>query len=212
MWGWGAMNPTAVKEAAKNNYPMDKFVGVWWAGGDDDARRPAKAAKGYQDARTSIGVGANFPAIQDIKKHVVDKGKSQAPKDKVGENLYNRGVYNSMLIAEGDPQRAEDHRQEGRHRRGRAPRPRDAEHHRGALEGDGHAKASPRRSSSPAPTTTAISSVYMQQWDGTKWVKVSDWIAPMKDKVRPLLEAAAKDYVSQERRLAEAHRGCDKAS
>ena len=38
---------------------------------------------------------------------------------------------------------------------------------------------------------------YMQQWDGTKWVKVSDWIAPMKDKVRPLLEAAAKDYVSK---------------
>ena len=37
----------------------------------------------------------------------------------------------------------------------------------------------------------------MQQWDGTKWVKVSDWIAPMKDKVRPLLEAAAKDYVSK---------------
>ena len=38
----------------------------------------------------------------------------------------------------------------------------------------------------------------MQQWDGTKWVKVSDWIAPMKDKVRPLLEAAAKDYVSKD--------------
>ena len=47
---------------------------------------------------------------------------------------------------------------------------------------------------------------YMQQWDGTKWVKVSDWIAPMKDKVRPLLEAAAKDYVSKDAGLAEAHR------
>ncbi len=39
----------------------------------------------------------------------------------------------------------------------------------------------------------------MQQWDGTKWVKVSDWIAPMKDKVRPLLDAAAKDYVTKNR-------------
>ena len=45
----------------------------------------------------------------------------------------------------------------------------------------------------------------MQQWDGTKWVKVSDWIAPMKDKVRPLLEAAAKEYVSKDTGLAEAH-------
>src|SRR5262252_4299256 len=38
MQGFGAMNPTAVKEAIKINYPMDHFVGVWWAGGDDDAR------------------------------------------------------------------------------------------------------------------------------------------------------------------------------
>ena len=39
--------------------------------------------------------------IKDIQKHVVDKGLSKYPKEKVGENLYNRGVYNSMLIAEG---------------------------------------------------------------------------------------------------------------
>ena len=31
-------------------------------------------------------------------------------------------------------------------------------------------------------------SAYMQQWDGTKWVKVSDWIAPIKDKVDPLID------------------------
>ena len=40
-------------------------------------------------------------------KHVVDKGKSQTPKDKVGENFYNRGVLNSMHHRRGDPQRAE---------------------------------------------------------------------------------------------------------
>ena len=45
----------------------------------------------------------------------------------------------------------------------------------------------------------------MQQWDGTKWVKITDWIAPMKEKVRPMLEEAAKDYVIQEPALAEAH-------
>ena len=30
----------------------------------------------------------------------MDKGKSQVEKDKFGENYYNRGVYNSVLIAE----------------------------------------------------------------------------------------------------------------
>ncbi len=46
MWGWGAMNPTAVKEAAKINFPMDKLVGVWWSGGEDDARAGGAAGEG----------------------------------------------------------------------------------------------------------------------------------------------------------------------
>src|SRR3984893_2955584 len=76
MWGWGAMNPTAVKEAAKINYPMDHLVSVWWGGGEDDARPAGMDAKGYVSLNFSA-VGANFPAIQDIAKYVVDKGQSQ---------------------------------------------------------------------------------------------------------------------------------------
>src|SRR5262249_10935410 len=34
--GWGAMNPTAVKEAGNIGFPMNRLVGVWWSGGDDD--------------------------------------------------------------------------------------------------------------------------------------------------------------------------------
>ena len=33
-------------------------------------------------------------------KYVIDKGKSQTQKDKVGENFYNRGVMNSVIVAE----------------------------------------------------------------------------------------------------------------
>ena len=33
--------------------------------------------------------------------------------------------------------------------------------------------------------------VLVQQWDGKKWNIVSDWIAPMRDVVRPKIEAAA---------------------
>jgi branched-chain amino acid transport system substrate-binding protein len=29
--GWGAMNPTALKEAAKIDFPMNRLVGNWWA-------------------------------------------------------------------------------------------------------------------------------------------------------------------------------------
>ena len=55
-------------------------------------------------------------------------------------------------------------------------------------------------------------SAYMQQWDGAKWVKVSDWIAPMKDKVQPLLDAAAKDYVTKNPAWPKRTEPCDKSS
>ncbi len=44
--------------------------------------------------------GRSFPVMQDILKHVFDKNLSQAKREQVGENLYNRGVYNSKADAE----------------------------------------------------------------------------------------------------------------
>ena len=70
---------------------MDHFIGIWWSGSDDDGRGGGQEAKGYL-ALNFNGLGANYPAIQDIKKYVVDKGKSQVEKDKFAENFYNRGV------------------------------------------------------------------------------------------------------------------------
>ena len=45
MWGWGAMNATAVKEAAKIRFPLDKFIGNWWAG---CSCRPATGWRSWQ--------------------------------------------------------------------------------------------------------------------------------------------------------------------
>ena len=167
--GWGAMNPTAVKEAVKTGFPMNKLVGVWWAGGDDDARAGGAEAKGYKSLDFHA-VGADFPVIKDIQKHVVDKGLSKCPKEKVGENLYNRGVYNSMLIAEAIRNRAEDHRQEGGQRRGRA---------RG-LEALNITEARLKElgmEGFAAPVKVSCEDhnghhkVFVAEWDGTKWTE-----------------------------------------
>src|SRR5262249_39938099 len=37
-------------------------------------------------------------------------------------------------------------------------------------------------------------SVKFQQWDGTQWRLISDWIAPDQALVRPLVEASAAKY------------------
>ena len=98
--GWGAMNPTAVKEAIKAGFPIDKLVGVWWAGGDDDARAGGAEAKGYKSLNFHAA-GHEFPGDPGHPEARRRQGPmSTTPKEKVGENLYNRGVYNSMLIAE----------------------------------------------------------------------------------------------------------------
>jgi branched-chain amino acid transport system substrate-binding protein len=211
MWGWGAMNPTAVKEAAKINYPTDHFVGIWWSGNEDDARPAGAEAKGYLSLNFN-SVGDNYPAIQDIRKYLVDKGKSQTPKDKVGENFYNRGVYNSVLIAEAirNAQKlsgkkvvtGEDVRRGLETVNISAARWKEL-----GLEGFG----SPISGVS-CTDHNGHGSAYMQQWDGSKWVKTSDWISPMKDRVRPLLEAAAKDYVAKNQPWPARTETCDKSS
>jgi branched-chain amino acid transport system substrate-binding protein len=196
MWGWGAMNPTAVKEATKVGYPMDRFIGVWWAGSEDDARPAGQAGKGYL-ALNFTATGANFPVLQDITKHVFDKGNSTVKdKSKIGEVNYNKGVYNSMLMAEAirTAQKltgkkvinAADMRTGLEALNITAERLKEI-----GLEGF----------AAPVKVTcddhSGAHAVYVQQWDGAKWVKASDWITPLKEKVRPLLEKDAADYAAK---------------
>lgn len=36
-----------------------------------------------------------------------------------------------------------------------------------------------------------------QQWDGSRWVVISDWIASDQDLVRPMIEASAARYAKE---------------
>ena len=39
--------------------------------------------------------------------------------------------------------------------------------------------------------------VIIQQWDGSKWNLITDWIEPMRDVVRPMIENAAAEYAKE---------------
>jgi branched-chain amino acid transport system substrate-binding protein len=52
----------------------------------------------------------------------------------------------------------------------------------------------------------------MQQRDGTKWVKVPDRIAPMRDKHTPLLEPAATDNETKNTGWPKRTEKCDSPS
>jgi branched-chain amino acid transport system substrate-binding protein len=209
--GWGAMNPTAVKEAANIGFPMNRLIGVWWSGGDDDARPAGAEGKGYSSLDIN-GVGQNYPVIQDILKYVVDKGKSQvASRDKVGENLYNRGVLNMVLVAEGI--RAAQ--------RLTGKKAITGEDMRRGLETLNITEARWKElglEGFAAPINLTCSDhnghhgIYLAQWDGTKWTKTSGWIEPIKDQVMPLVDGAAKAYVAANSGWPKRTETCDKSS
>jgi branched-chain amino acid transport system substrate-binding protein len=209
--GFGAMNPTAVKEAAKINFPMDHLIGNWWAGNEDDARPAGDGGKGYLSLDFNQ-VGQSFPVIQDILKNVVDKGKSQvASKDKVGENFYNRGVLNSMIIAEAirNAQKLTGKKViTGEDMRRGLESLNITEARLKELGMDGF--AAPFRVS--CSDHNGHHSVFVVKWDGAKWVKASDWIEPIKDKVVPLIDTAAKDYAASNSGWPKRTEACDKSS
>jgi branched-chain amino acid transport system substrate-binding protein len=209
--GWGAMNPTAVKEAAKIGFPMNRLVGVWWSGNDDDARPAGPEAKGYSSLDLNA-VGSDFPVIKDIVKYVVDKGKSQvASKDKIGENFYNRAVWNSVLVAEairnaqqltGKKQvNGEDVRRGFENLNITPARLKEL-----GLEGF----ASPVKLS--CADHNGHGGISLVEWDGTKWNTVNPSVQPIKEKVQPLIESAAQDYVKANAGWPKRTEPCDKSS
>ena len=193
MWGWGAMNPTAVKEAAKIRYPMDKFIGVWWSGGNVDLNPAGEDGKGYKSVNFH-GTGTDFGAIQDIIKYVVDKGLSQADKANVGDNYYNRGVMNAVLVAEAIRTAQEK----------TGVKAITGVEMRVGLENLDLTAARLEEIglggfTNPIKVTcedhAGAHPIYIQQWDGKGWSQASDWFTPMNERVRPKLVAAAEEWV-----------------
>lgn len=206
LFGWGAMNPTALKEASRAGFPADKIVSIWWPS-EDDARSVGEAGKGFKVLNWH-GVGSDFPAIQDIDRLLVETGKSNATKEKLGAVLYNRGVYNSVLVAESirNAQQLtgkkvispEDMRRGIETLNITAERWKEI-----GLEGF----AGPIQLS--CSDHNGHRSAFIQQWDGEKWVRSSDDIEPMPDLVMPLISAAAKEYAERNTGWPQRTEPCD---
>lgn len=194
LFGWGAMNPTAIKEAVKINFPVEKMLSIWWPS-EDDARNAGPGSVGFKTLNWH-GIGNAYPAMQDILRTVYDKGLSQGARERVGDVLYNRGVYNSVLIAEGirnaqllSGKKAvvgEDVR------RGletlNVTEARWAEIGLAGFAGAFRLTCQDHNGHRPA---------FMQRWDGTKFVQVSGPIQPLSERLVPLMNEAARDYVEK---------------
>ncbi len=187
--GWGVMNQVAVKEAAAIGFPMDHVVGNWWTGTEADVVPAGEGAKGYK-SMTFHAPGHGFKVHQDIFKHVYDKGKGAAKREDVGEVLYNRSIINAMLDTEamrlamtrfGNKPLTGEQLRWGMENLNVTEKRLEELGMKGMLR--------PLRMTCENHEGNGMAAV--QQWDGKKWTIISDWIEPMRDIVRPKLEAAA---------------------
>jgi branched-chain amino acid transport system substrate-binding protein len=194
--GWGVMNPTALKTAAKVGFPRDKIVGVWWSGAEEDVIPAGDAARGYIAAGFNLP-GTDFPVMQDILKYVYAKGKGELnDKSRIGSIYHTRGVVAGIVTAEALRVA------QGKYGR----KPLTGEQMRWGIENLNIDEKRLRELGAVGlmqPLKVSCldheggGGVKFLQWDGRKWNAITDWIASDQSIVRPLIEESAAQYAKE---------------
>ena len=194
--GFGVMTPASLKGAARVGFPMDHIVGNFWSGSEEDVEPVGAAAKGYISAALNPP-GKDIKVIQEIERVVYGAGKgNMVNKARIGSVFYNRGVLTGIVSVEGI-----------RVAQGKfGKKPLTGEQVRWGLE---HVNLDEARLAQlgaagfiqPLKVSCADheggGAVKFQQWDGTKWKIISDWIQADKALVRPMIEESAMKYAKE---------------
>ncbi len=193
--GWGVMNPTALKEAARVGFPADRIVGVWWSGAEEDVIPAGKAAVGYVSAGFHPS-GSDFPLIENILDVVHGAGQGNISPQRVGTIYYNRGIVAGIVTVE-------------------AIRAAQAKFGAKVLSGEEMRWGLENLSISAerikelgvdglmAPLTITCADhegggpVKFSRWDGSKWVEITDWIETDKSLVDPMIMDSSMAYASE---------------
>jgi branched-chain amino acid transport system substrate-binding protein len=196
LWGWGVMNQVAIKSATLINFPMDHMIGVWWSGSESDVVPTGEFAKGYK-AGTFHAPGANTQVHADILKHVYNGDLAAAKKRNFGEVLYNRSIaaftfdFEAVRLAMN------------KYGKGKVP---TREQVRWGFENlsisDSRLNELGLKDFTRAIKVSCADHegngpVLIQQWTGSEWKIITDWISPIRDVVRPMIEQAAAKFAKE---------------
>lgn len=190
--GWGVMNPMAIREAARVDFPRDRIVSVWWGGAEEDVVPAGRAAKGYIAAGFHPS-GRDFPIIDEVLDVVYGELRGNISPQRVGSTYYNRGLIAALVTVE-------------------AIRTAQTEFGARTLSGaelrwgieNLDLTADRIRELGAEGLVPPISitcrdhegggRVKFQQWDGEDWIVVSDWIEPDRAMIDPMIKASAAAY------------------
>ena len=197
LWGWGVMNPTALKAAAKVGFPREKMIGVWWSGAEEDVIPAGDAAKGYVAAGFNLP-GTSFPVMQDVLKHVYKKGKGDLEDmARVGSIYHTRGIVAGIITTEAI------RNAQAKFGKGK---PITGEQMRWGIENlNIDEKRLKELGATGLMQPLKVScmdhegggAVKFLKWDGRKWNVITDWMQPDRKLVRDKVEASAAQYAKE---------------
>ena len=194
MWGWGVMNQVAVQEAINTRFPMENFIGNWWAGADHDVASAGADAAGYR--ALNMNTLGDMPVFADIQEHVIDAGLAAGDGTNLGNVLYTRGMYAAMLAAEAARTAQEIH--------GTADI--DASMMRDGMEALEMTNARMEELGMPMiGPEFAVSCedhggsgmATLQEWNGSEWVTLTDFVAPDDSVITPLVMEDSAQYAAE---------------
>jgi branched-chain amino acid transport system substrate-binding protein len=192
---WGVSCTVPLKEAARLGFPANRILGVWWCGSEEDVLPAGPAAKGYR-ATNYNGVGRDFPIIQEVVDKVYGAMKGNIAFTRVGTVYYNRGFVAGIV----------DHEAILTAQKKFGVKVLTGEEFRWGMENlnitaerikeiGAEGLLQPLRNS--CSDHEGGGTVFIQEWDGQKWVNTGDVITPMKDFVRGLIEESAEKYAKE---------------
>ncbi|TWH75852.1 amino acid/amide ABC transporter substrate-binding protein, HAAT family (TC 3.A.1.4.-) [Azomonas agilis] len=193
---WGVSTPVAIKTAARFGFPVERIIGDIWASSDEDVLPTGEAGKGYL-ALTPYPGGSEFEIHKRIKQHILDQGKSDLKDPKsFGSVYYNSGLVNAAIAVEAI--------RAGQQKFGH--RPLNGEEGRWGLE---HLNIDEARLKAIGfyglmqPLKLSCSdhegggAAKVQQWDGSRWTLITDWVQADRETLRPLIEAKSNAYAKE---------------
>ena len=196
MWGWGVMNQVAVQEAANINFPMENFIGNWWAGAEHDVTPAGASANGYKSLNMNRVI--DYPVLAEIQSMVHDAGNAAGDGSNLGSVLYVRGMYAAMLAAEAIAKAQEIHGvadvTPAMVRDGMAA----LEVTEARMEALGMAGIGPEYSVS-CQNHGGSGQGIVQQWNASAgaWEPLTDFISPDKSVIEPLIAEDSAAFASE---------------
>ena len=194
--GWGVMNQTALKEAARARIPAENIVGVSWSCSELDTVPAGKAAVGYT-CSSMYNPGSHYKVFKDILKYVHEAGNGTGPIEEVGnQQLYKTGVLMGIMTVEAINKATEKY----------GNKPMSGEQVRWGIENlDLTSERLEKMGIKDNIPNVKISCadheggapVKFQRWNGTSFEPASDWVTTDQNIVRPMIEASSSAYAAE---------------